>query len=345
MRQNRFSPQLFSILFCALGCFQMTTTNAAAQAAASENITIVGQEVPSAYGAPPGFSRARFSPLVTAYVLPPGAILAATIYDGMALRHELPDHRITQEFEIGLPYRFNVAMEAELQAFHGTTQATTISVEARWALADWNKIPLNPTLFAEYKFGVGDLLHDERVPEDMGGEMAPPDALRTELTSLSSIGRKHHSARPQEEDMGEFERREIPDAVEGRLLLAQDFGEHVEWAMNGFIEQEVEGDRGREWGFAQSIVTPLTHNEYLKAGVEMLYRNFTDKDTRNDPQHSFVIGPTLAWKPTYWSRLDVSPLFGVTDVSPHAEVFVVFSMLFGGGHETGAEAPASTRNR
>jgi hypothetical protein len=278
--------------------------------------------------------------------LPPGSFLAATIYEGDALRHEKPDHRVTQEIEVGFPYRINLAMEAELQAFAGETQATSISLEARWALADWNKIPLNPTIFAEYKFGVGDLLHDERVPEAGGGEMPEPDALNLKLARLSRPP-KQHIGRKAEEDgkAGEFEARPIPDAIEGRLLLAQDFGERVEWALNGFIEQEIEGDRGREWGFAQSVVFPLLPNEWLKAGVEMQYRNFTDKDTRDDPQHSFVIGPTIAWKPNRWSRVDVSPLFGVTDDSPHAQVFVVFSMLFGGTERGEAEAPASMRNR
>ncbi|HMG05440.1 MAG TPA: hypothetical protein VK581_08260, partial [Chthoniobacterales bacterium] len=58
-----------------------------------------------------------------------------------------------------------------------------------------------------------------------------------------------------------------------------------------------------------------------------------------------VIGPTIAWKPSKSTRLDISPLFGVTHDSPRASVFVVFSMLFGGSEPAQAEAPASTRNR
>ncbi len=76
----------------------------------------------------------------------------------------------------------------------------------------------------------------------------------------------------------------------------------------------------------------------------MQYQDFTDKDTRDHPMHSFVIGPTVAWKPSPHTRLDVSPLFGATDDSPDLQVFAVFSVSFGGGEE-GAEAPASTRNR
>jgi hypothetical protein len=237
--------------------------------------------VPSAYGAPPGLSRSRFSNLTNAYVLPPGAVFAGLIYQGDALRFNRPDHSFTQEVEIGLPYRFGVAVENTVEAFRGHTQERTFSVEGRYALADWNKIPLNPTIFVEYKFGLGDILHDEGPPEPLPKGEA-------------------------EEFLAEHE--PLPDAFEVRLLLAQDFGEHVEWALNGFFEQEVGGDRGREYGFAQSAMVPIIlPNERLKVGVEMQLTTFTDKGIRDDPSYRFIIGPSIAWKPTKNTRLDVSP--------------------------------------
>src|SRR5437660_10117695 len=219
---------------------------------------------------------------------------------------------------MGLPYRFGVAAEAQFERFNGGGGAETVSLEARWALADWNKIPLNPTLFAEYKFGVGTIRHEEAPPP-------PPGAG----------GEEEEGGPPK-----------VPDAYEVRLLLAQDFGEHVEWAMNWFFEKENTGDRGREWGFSQSAMTPiLLPNERLKVGVEMEYKNFTVKDTRGDPMHTFVIGPTLAYRTSRSTRFDVSTLFGCTDDSPAVQVFAVFSFLLGPGTEQGAEAPVSTRNR
>jgi len=70
---------------------------------------------------------------------------------------------------MGLPYRFNIAAETELERFNGGGGVQTVSLEARWAFADWNKIPLNPTIFAEYKFGVGTIRHEE-VPPLQGEE-------------------------------------------------------------------------------------------------------------------------------------------------------------------------------
>ncbi|MBA2743772.1 MAG: hypothetical protein H0U43_05605, partial [Chthoniobacterales bacterium] len=68
-----------------------------AQDAAAPGIVVTGDELPSAYRAPPAFSRTRFAPVTTAYVLPPGSILAATIYEGNIERHGAPEHRFTQE--------------------------------------------------------------------------------------------------------------------------------------------------------------------------------------------------------------------------------------------------------
>lgn len=311
-----------------------------ADTSTSSRVVVTGAELPSAYGAPPAFSRTRFAPTTTAYVLPPGAVLAATIYEGNFFKHGKPDHQFTQEVEVGLPYRFGLAAEFSFEDFDDEFQSKTVSLEARYALANWNKIPLNPTLFVEYKFGTGRILRGEGMEEEEG-EPPEPDALRRRMTS-----RIRHAEEEPGDGEEEGGKPDLPDAVEARLLLAQDFGERIEWALNGFVELETSGDRGREWGFAQSVVTPLTRNEWLKAGVEMQYTNFTDKDTRNDPEHSFVIGPTIAWKPNRWSRFDVSPLFGVTEAAPRVQVFAVFSILFG-GHSTEheAEAPSSTRNR
>jgi len=319
MLRTHFLARTFSqltLLMAAVGVVSPALNHSIqAQVATEEEIVVTAEEVPSAYGAPPGLSRSRFSNTTQAYVLPPWSFFFGEVYEGQGFRHGPPDHVFNQEIEMGLPYRFGVAAEAKFERFNGGGGAETVSLEARWALADWNKIPLNPTLFAEYKFGVGTIRHEEGPPPPAGEE---------------------------EEESGP---PKVPDAYEFRLLLAQDFGERFEWAMNWFFEKENTGDRGREWGFSQSVMTPiLLPNERLKVGLEMEYKNFTVKDTRGNPENIFVIGPTIAWKPTSQTRLDISPLFGCTDDSPVVDVFVVFSWLFG-SERAEAEAPVSTRFR
>jgi hypothetical protein len=296
------------------------------------SLIIIGDELPSAYGAPGAFSRSRFSPITNGYVLPPGEVFAALIYEGDAFDEGPSDHTFTQEVELGLPYRFGVAIENSLEFFDGDTSNRSFSIEGRWALADWGKIPLNPTLFAEYKFGTGRILHEEGPEQEMmmeeDGQEPSPDE--------EQMMREEKGGRPDQ-----------PDAYEFRLLLSEEIAKNVEWAFNAFLENETTGDRGREWGFAQSIQVPvLLPHERLKVGLEMQYKNFTVKDTRGDPMHSFVIGPSFGFKPTARMRFDIAPLFGVTHDSPDAQVFAVFSYAFGGGGGGNeAEAPASTRNR
>src|SRR6266480_3035010 len=306
---------LLPVLALALFTYLGATPTVNGQTAASEQIVVTGDDVASAYGAPGGFSRARFSPTTNAYVLPPWTFYFGEIYEGDVFRHGPPDHLFTQEIEMGLPYRLGVAAEANFERFNGGGGASSVSLEGRYALTDWGKIPLNPTLFAEYKFGVGPIRHEE-------GPAPPP-------------GEAEETGPPQR-----------PDAYEFRLLLADEFFNRYEWAMNWFFEKENTGDRGREWGFAQSVVTPiLLPREQLKVGVEMAYKNFTVKDTRGDAENSVVIGPTVAYRITKNTRFDVSALFGCNNESPQAQIFGVFSWLLGPGGEQEVEAPVSTRNR
>jgi hypothetical protein len=294
-----------------------STTSDTSTTITEPTLVITGDELPSAYGAPGPYSRSRFSATTAAYVLPPWGVYAGLIYEGDAFDDSTPDNLFTQEIELGLPHRFGLAVENRVEHFAGETMDSTFSVEGRYAFADWNKIPLNPTIFAEYKFGVGKIGHEEGPPP-------PPEEA--------------------EEEEGEGP-PDIPDAYEFRLLLAQEFGGRFEWAFNGFFERENTGDRGREWGFAQSIQTPvLLPHERLKVGLEMQYQNFTVKDTRGSPINRFNVGPSVSFKPTARMRFDLTPLFGVTKEAADVQVFAIFSYVFGGeGSE--AEAPASTRNR
>src|SRR5438132_6876040 len=292
---SRSSRRFASLAACAYLAFLAINHSTHAQSGAAEPIVVTGEELPTAYGAPVSFSQSRFSATTNAYVLPPGAVYSSLIYENDVVHFRSPNHTFTQEIEVGLPYRINLAVENSVERDGGTLQDATFSLEARYAFADWDKIPLNPTIFAEYKFGIGNILHDEGAPTPA------------------------HKFGPGGFDKGE----DIPDAYEFRLLLSEDFFDRIEWSLNTFFEQELApGDRGREWGIAQSVVTPihLFHEaaapapdgknfetksvpgissivEEMKAGIECQFRSFSDKGSRGTPYNSFVIGPTVAWRP------------------------------------------------
>src|SRR5438105_9077801 len=127
-----FSKWLLSpALALALFAYLRATPAVNGQTAASENVVVTGDDVTSAYGAPGGFSRTRFAPLTTAYVLPPWTFYFGTIYEGDAFRHGPPDHLFTQEVEMGLPGRFGVALETSFERFNGGGGPASTSIEAR----------------------------------------------------------------------------------------------------------------------------------------------------------------------------------------------------------------------
>ena len=118
------------------------------------------EELPSAYGAPPDLSHGRISTLTKSYVLAPFSFELEAGYEGDIFRHGLPAQLFRQEIEMGLPARFTVGVQNQIEHFAGDTSDRSFTLEARYALANWNKLPLNPAISAEYRFGLSNRLPD-----------------------------------------------------------------------------------------------------------------------------------------------------------------------------------------
>ena len=62
-------------------------------------------------------------------------------------------HRLLEEVEIGLPWRMQLDLYQDIEGNEkGRFHYQSFNVELRYALADWGKIPGNPTFYGEYKF-------------------------------------------------------------------------------------------------------------------------------------------------------------------------------------------------
>ena len=118
------------------------------------------EELPTAYGAPPDLSHGRISTLTKSYVISPFSFELESGYEGDIFRHGLPAHLFRQEIEMGLPARFTLGVQNQVEHFAGDTFERSFTLEARYALANWNKLPLNPTISAEYRFGLSSALQD-----------------------------------------------------------------------------------------------------------------------------------------------------------------------------------------
>ena len=101
-------------------------------------------------------TRRRFS-TTRVYVAAPWQMQFEQWWKGKFPRHDHSEHLFQSEISLGLPYRFQIDFYENMElTAHNTFQHQGNQVEARWALADWGKIPLNPTLYAEWKFNNND---------------------------------------------------------------------------------------------------------------------------------------------------------------------------------------------
>src|SRR5206468_7043269 len=116
--------------------------------------------LPTAYGAPPDLSHGRISTLTKSYVISPFSFELEAGYEDVIFQHGLPAQLFRQEVEMGLPARFTVGIQNQIEHFAEDTRVRSFTLEARYALANWNKLPLNPTISAEYRFGLSNGTRD-----------------------------------------------------------------------------------------------------------------------------------------------------------------------------------------
>ena len=86
------------------------------------------------------------------YVIPPGEIEFNQFYISSHPRQGKPENLFESEFEFGLPWRSQVDVEVNYSLQNGNLQHDAMLVEIPHALADWGKIPLNPTVDAGWRF-------------------------------------------------------------------------------------------------------------------------------------------------------------------------------------------------
>lgn len=96
---------------------------------------------------------ARTLPTTRAYVLPPGEVEFEQWVRVTSPRDGGASFLFQSEIEAGLPLRFHLALyeNYELTA-EGTFRQKGVSVEGRWAFADYGRLLLNPTLYGEWNF-------------------------------------------------------------------------------------------------------------------------------------------------------------------------------------------------
>jgi hypothetical protein len=287
--------KMWKSLLVTAAVFMVAAAPSGAQEAEAAAVEVTGsapdvlrQDMPVGPYSQPEWTTERAFGASRVYVRPPGTLSLNHFWTPEFNDGDV-EHSFREEVEIGLPYRFQLDVYQNWGIEEGDAFYKGSSVELRYALANWGKIPLNPTLYGEWTFN----------------------------DSAS-------------------------DGWELKLLLGQTFCRRWNWAGNFTYEQETDGERERETAVSSALTYALI-DQTLNAGVEMLWERKTSKDTRGDPQNEFLIGPSINVRPTRFSFITVAPLFGTTEDSPNAEVFVVagINIRFGGPRGAGEEGPTA----
>ena len=229
-----------------------------------------------------------------AYVNAPWQVEFESWWEGKFKKSGDERHRYLQEVGIGLPGRVQLDFYWRVQHETGEdTRWSDFQIEGRWALAKWDCLLWNPTIYLEYK-----LLEDE------------------------------------------------PDVFEAKLLLADDIGCRWQWAANLFYERQLGGSKEVEMGISAALGYTVCDPSF-SVGIEAKFEHVTEAGARDDPEIAFLLGPTIQWRPTRNTHLDIAPLFGLTDDSPDAQVYVVFGIDLFPGTSQGrtASLPTSSRAR
>ncbi len=134
------------------------------------------------------------------------------------------------------------------------------------------------------------------------------------------------------------------DVAEGKVLFGDEFGSGWHWAMNLSGEQELGGAREFEGAITGALSYSVV-DQVFSVGVEAEVQRVTEKGARSDPEYNVFLGPSLQWRPTPNTHVDLVPLFGLRDDDIDMTLFLIFGIDLGGAEEQGVHAPAASRNR
>lgn len=113
---------------------------------------------------------------------------------------------------------------------------------------------------------------------------------------------------------------ERPDKIEPKLLLGDELAEGWHWGANFVFEYELSGEREAEYALTTSISRTI-FDEELSLGAESVFSATDVKGNRGDFNTSFVIGPSIQWRPVPNCTINLAPLFGTTNESPLAQIY------------------------
>lgn len=133
------------------------------------------------------------------------------------------------------------------------------------------------------------------------------------------------------------------DKVEMKGLFADTVAPRWHAAANVIWEQETSGGRDTELGLSGALSRTVIDRR-LGVGVEVTLSRVSGRGFRGDAAWELAAGPSIQYRFTEHSHLDIVPMIGLSKDAHDLELFVVFGIDFGGGGE-GLSSPTSTRSK
>lgn len=223
----------------------------------------------------PRWTATRRFPGTRVYVVPPGKVEFEYWIRPTYRKGKDTETRTLWELEFGLPHRFQLDLYFRTDRKNDTDPwLRGEQIELRYALADWGKIPGNPTLYFEY-------------------------------VSL--------------------ERR--PDKIEPKLLLGGEIAPGWHWGMNLVAELERGGAREHEYQVTGGLSRTIFDSR-LSVGAEAIATFANVAGARGDFEKTYLLGPSVQFRPLAAMTINVAPLAGLTAESPDARVYLNFGWEF-----------------
>ena len=111
------------------------------------------------------------------------------------------------------------------------------------------------------------------------------------------------------------------DEISPAILFGGEAAQGWHWGVNFGVNWQLSGTRDAEYELTSALAHTVL-DERLSLGVESVLALTTTKGSRDDFATSFLIGPSVHWKPLPEATVNFAPLIGTTDESPSAEIYL-----------------------
>lgn len=112
-----------------------------------------------------------------------------------------------------------------------------------------------------------------------------------------------------------------PDKIEPKLLLGGELAQGWHWGVNGVAELELGGEREHEYQFDAGLSHTVVDSKF-SLGAEAVLMWADVAADRGNFAENLLLGPSVQLRPSPQMSLNVAPVFGLTEDSADARIYI-----------------------